>query len=67
MRFDDARASIFDERAGEPERERIEGGWWDGGEVGRDYFVARSQQGERLWVFRELGGRRRWFLQGWFV
>jgi len=49
------------------ERERIEAGWWDGGEVGRDYFVARSAQGGRLWVFRELSGRRRWFLHGWFV
>ena len=49
------------------ERERIETGWWDGGEVGRDYFVARCAQGDRLWVYRELGGRRRWFLHGWFV
>lgn len=49
-----------------PERERIEAGWWDGGEVGRDYFVARSLRGARLWVFRELGGRRCWFLHGWF-
>lgn len=49
------------------ERERIESGWWDGGEVRRDYFVACCAQGGRLWVFRELGGRRRWFLHGWFV
>jgi len=50
----------------DPERERIEAGWWDGGEVGRDYFVARSPRGERLWIFRELGAGRRWYLQGWF-
>jgi protein ImuB len=49
------------------ERERIEAGWWDGDEVARDYFVARTDQGERLWVFRELRGRRRWFLHGWFA
>jgi protein ImuB len=45
------------------ERERIETGWWDGGEVSRDYFVATSVRGERLWVYRERGG---WFLHGIF-
>jgi protein ImuB len=51
----------------EPERERIESGWWDGAAVARDYFVARTAEGERLWVYRELYGRRRWFLHGFFV
>ena len=50
----------------EPERERIESGWWDGRPVARDYFVARSRRGERLWVYRELGGRRGWYLHGLF-
>jgi protein ImuB len=48
------------------ERERIEAGWWDGGGIGRDYFVAATAAGEQLWVFRELGGAGRWFLQGFF-
>ncbi len=44
---------------------RIESGWWDGFDVARDYFVALSVEGERLWVFRDRrsGG---WFLHGFF-
>jgi protein ImuB len=48
------------------ERERIETGWWDGSPVARDYFVATSVRGERLWVYREIRGERRWFLHGFF-
>jgi protein ImuB len=48
------------------ERERIETGWWDGLPVARDYFVATSASGERLWIFREMRGKRRWFLHGLF-
>jgi len=48
------------------ERERIETGWWDGFEVARDYFVATTTRGERLWVYREIKGRHGWFLQGIF-
>ncbi|MCB1800638.1 MAG: DNA polymerase Y family protein, partial [Gammaproteobacteria bacterium] len=33
--------------------ERIEAGWWDGFDITRDYFVAHSPAGERLWVFRD--------------
>lgn len=46
--------------------QRIEAGWWDGFDVTRDYFVARSAAGERLWVFRDRrsGG---WYLHGLFV
>jgi len=51
----------------EPERERIESGWWDGGEVARDYFIGRVPGGERLWIYREVGGREQWFLHGWFA
>lgn len=47
--------------------ERIESGWWDGCDVARDYFVARDPRGERLWVFRELRGRQRWFVHGIFA
>jgi protein ImuB len=46
--------------------ERIEGGWWDGNDVARDYFVAADDQGRRLWIFRERGASN-WFLQGVFA
>jgi protein ImuB len=48
------------------ERERIETGWWDDQQVARDYFVATTAEGERLWLYRECGGRRGWFLHGLF-
>jgi protein ImuB len=45
--------------------ERIETGWWDGKEIGRDYFVGRNARGEALWLYRERGGE--WFLHGVFA
>ena len=33
--------------------ERIESGWWDGRDVRRDYYVARTPAGVRVWIFRE--------------
>lgn len=45
--------------------ERIETGWWDGGDVIRDYFVAEDDRGARLWVYRERRSGR-WYLQGLF-
>ncbi|MHB8348067.1 MAG: Y-family DNA polymerase [Acidiferrobacterales bacterium] len=50
----------------ERERERIESGWWDGQDVARDYFIARSGHGVRLWVYREIAGEHRWFVHGVF-
>jgi protein ImuB len=46
--------------------ERIESGWWDGGDVQRDYYVAQDAAGSRLWIYRECTGAKRWFLQGIF-
>jgi protein ImuB len=46
--------------------ERIESGWWDGHDVRRDYYVARTRAGVRLWVFRERTTEGRWFLHGIF-
>lgn len=43
--------------------ERIESGWWDGDEAGRDYFVARFKNAAVAWVYRETG---EWFLHGLF-
>jgi protein ImuB len=45
--------------------ERIETGWWDGFEVGRDYFVGRNARGETLWLYRERDGE--WFVHGVFA
>lgn len=47
-------------------RERIQSGWWDGQDIARDYFIAESLSGSRYWIYRELDGQRRWFLQGLF-
>jgi protein ImuB len=46
--------------------ERIETGWWDGHDVRRDYYVALSRAGVRLWIFRERPPGQRWFLHGVF-
>ena len=48
--------------------ERIESGWWEGGEVRRDYYVARTSRGARLWIYRSRDGAdaRCWFLHGVF-
>jgi len=66
----------LNERAGLPRRrgplrllgdaERIETGWWDGGDIGRDYYVAVDNRGAHLWVFREREPPHRWFLHGVF-
>lgn len=68
---------LLEEREGQPycngmlrleaERERIESGWWDERAVVRDYFIACTAEGARLWVFRELTGTRRWMLHGVFA
>jgi len=43
--------------------ERIESGWWDGGDATRDYYVARAGDGAQLWVFQDLA-QGDWYLQG---
>jgi protein ImuB len=47
--------------------ERIESGWWDGGGIARDYYVARTADGAQWWVFRECTPERRWFAHGCFA
>ena len=47
--------------------ERIEAGWWDGGDVRRDYFIAIDGAGHRLWIFRDPRPPGGWFLQGMFA
>jgi protein ImuB len=46
--------------------ERIETGWWDGGEIGRDYYTVFDIYGVQLWIFRERADPHRWFLHGMF-
>ena len=46
--------------------ERIETGWWDGHDVRRDYYVALTRSGVRLWIFRERPPGQGWFLHGVF-
>lgn len=46
--------------------ERIETGWWDGHDVRRDYYVALTRAGVRLWIFRERPPGQGWFLHGVF-
>jgi protein ImuB len=46
--------------------ERVESGWWDGADVQRDYYIARTGQGARVWIYRDCAGERGWFLHGIF-
>ena len=65
----------LEERGGVPQQngplvmlagpERIESGWWDGAEIKRDYFIARSTNTALLWIYREPGGG--WYLHGIFA
>jgi protein ImuB len=47
--------------------ERIESGWWDGGDVARDYFVAQTPAHALVWVYRARGVGGGWFLHGLFA
>ncbi|USD66179.1 DNA polymerase Y family protein [Vibrio sp. SCSIO 43136] len=44
--------------------ERIATGWWDDEQVVRDYFIARTDTGRWLWVYRTPA--QQWFLHGLF-
>lgn len=50
--------------------ERIEAGWWGGGVVTRDYYVAEGADHTFYWIFAQRTGRSegesepRWFLHG---
>jgi protein ImuB len=47
--------------------ERIESGWWDGGDMRRDYYVVRTGEGQRAWAFLASGSSDGWTLHGWFA
>ncbi len=45
--------------------ERIESGWWDDGDVQRDYYIVHMSSGPDLWVFQDLQTSH-WFLHGFW-
>lgn len=54
--------------------QRLEAGWWDGGDCAlRDYFLARSEQAGLLWIYRErllqekCQSETGWYLHGLFA
>jgi protein ImuB len=47
--------------------ERLETGWWDGGDTRRDYYVLETEHGQRAWAFCAPGEQSGWMLHGWFA
>ncbi|MCO6055064.1 DNA polymerase Y family protein [Pseudomonas sp. MOB-449] len=47
--------------------ERIESGWWDGGDIRRDYYLVETRSGQRGWAFRTVNGEGSLLLHGWFA
>jgi len=47
--------------------ERIESGWWDGGDLRRDYYLIRTRDGRRAWVWQAVDGSGPFMLHGWFA
>lgn len=46
--------------------ERIESGWWDTGDVERDYYILHTSNGADLWVYRDLSKNGEWYLHGFW-
>jgi protein ImuB len=46
--------------------ERLESGWWDGGDITRDYFIAETSERSFFWVFRDRQTTS-WYLHGVFA
>jgi len=47
--------------------ERIESGWWDGDDVFRDYFIARTRNESLIWIFCDRRREGGWYLHGIFA
>lgn len=47
--------------------ERIESGWWDGGDIRRDYYLLKTQSGQLAWAYRRVGDSGPLVLHGWFA
>jgi protein ImuB len=43
--------------------ERIEAGWWTGDDTRREYFIAKTSEGSKWWLYRDAATQR-WYLQG---
>jgi len=52
---------ILPRRLGQPER--IEAGWLEGEDESRDYYIAETEDGARLWLYR-VGGKGQWYVHG---
>jgi len=47
--------------------ERIESGWWDSGDVRRDYYIVESAAGQRVWVYSPPNEVGPFMIHGWFA
>lgn len=47
--------------------ERLETGWWDDGDIRRDYYMLELPTGQRAWAFAAPGERGPYMLHGWFA
>ena len=47
--------------------ERLETGWWDGGDTRRDYYIVETEMGQRAWAFCPPDEQSGWMLHGWFA
>jgi len=47
--------------------ERLETGWWDGGEMRRDYYIVETALGQLAWAFCAPDEQSGWMLHGWFA
>ncbi len=47
--------------------ERIESGWWDCGDIRRDYYVVETREGQRAWAYTSTGQEGSFLLHGWFA
>ena len=47
--------------------ERIESGWWDSGDVRRDYYIVEVDGGAHAWVYAIAGEQGPYMLHGWFA
>jgi protein ImuB len=58
--------------------EKIESGWWEARDICRDYYVARTETGQVLWLYREAlpepagtadtrTGKVAWYVHGIFA
>jgi protein ImuB len=47
--------------------ERLETGWWDGGEMRRDYYIVETALGQLAWAFCAPDEQTGWMLHGWFA